>query len=51
VLTSALQAEHYDVVVAATGEDGFFRASAEAFDVVVLDLRTCTCSGMPVTWL
>ena len=38
VLSSALVAEHYDVVVAATGEDGFFRASAEAFDLVILDL-------------
>jgi DNA-binding response OmpR family regulator len=25
-------------VVAPTGEDGFFRASAQAFDLVVLDL-------------
>src|SRR5262245_49388160 len=33
-----LAAEHYDVVVAHTGEDGFFYANAETFDVVVLDL-------------
>jgi DNA-binding response OmpR family regulator len=26
VLSSALQAEHYDVVIAATGQDGFYRA-------------------------
>src|SRR5438034_10457115 len=38
ILASALQAEHYDVVVAATGEDGFFRANAEVFDLVVRDL-------------
>jgi two-component system response regulator FixJ len=35
ILASALQAEHYDVVVAPTGEDGFFRANAEVFDLVV----------------
>jgi DNA-binding response OmpR family regulator len=38
VLASALVAAHYDVVVAPTGEDGFFRANAEVFDLVVLDL-------------
>lgn len=37
-LGSALQSEHYEVVVAATGEDGFFHATAEAFDLVLLDL-------------
>ena len=26
VLSTALEAEHYEVVVAFTGEDGFFRA-------------------------
>jgi two-component system copper resistance phosphate regulon response regulator CusR len=40
VLAAALGAEHYDVVVAPTGEDGFFRANAEAFDLVVLDMQT-----------
>ena len=38
VLVSALAAEHYDVVVAPNGEEGFFRANAEAFDLVLLDL-------------
>jgi two-component system, OmpR family, copper resistance phosphate regulon response regulator CusR len=38
VVASALAAEHYDAVVAETGEDDFFRASAEVFDPVVLDL-------------
>jgi DNA-binding response OmpR family regulator len=28
VLASALTAEHYDVVVAPTGEEGFFHANA-----------------------
>jgi two-component system, OmpR family, copper resistance phosphate regulon response regulator CusR len=48
VLASALQAEHYDVVVAPTGEDGFFRASAEAFDLVVLDLMLPGRSGLEI---
>jgi hypothetical protein len=29
---SALEGDHYDVVVARTGDDGFFRAHAEVFD-------------------
>jgi len=48
VLAAALQGEHYDVVVAATGEDGFFRASAEAFDLVVLDLMLPGRSGLEI---
>jgi len=48
VLVSALQVEHYDVVVAPTGEDGFFRASAEAFDLVVLDLMLPGRSGLDI---
>ena len=48
VLASALQAEHYDVVVATTGEDGFFRASAERFDLVVLDLMLPGRSGLEI---
>ena len=35
ILATALRAEHYDVAVAPTGEDGFFRANAEAFDLIV----------------
>lgn len=48
VLASALEAEHYEVAVAASGEDGFFRANAEAFDVVVLDLMLPGRSGLEV---
>ena len=48
VLSSALQAEHYDVVVAATGEDGFYRANAEPFDLVVLDLMLPGRSGLEI---
>jgi DNA-binding response OmpR family regulator len=48
VLTEALQAEHYDVVVAGNGEDGFFRASAEAFDLVILDIMLPGRSGFEI---
>ena len=48
VLSSALQGEHYDVVVAATGEDGFYRANAELFDLVVLDLMLPGRSGLEI---
>jgi DNA-binding response OmpR family regulator len=46
VLSSALEAEHYDVVIAATGEDGFYRANAELFDLVVLDLMLPGRNGL-----
>ena len=48
VLASALETDHYDVVVAASGEDGFFRANAEAFDLVVLDLMLPGRSGLEI---
>lgn len=48
VLTQALEAERYDVVVAATGEDGFFRANAETFDLVVLDVMLPGRSGFDI---
>jgi len=48
VLASALHAQHYDVVVAPTGEDGFFRANAEAFDLVVLDLMLPGRGGLEI---
>jgi DNA-binding response OmpR family regulator len=48
VLASALQAEHYDVVLAPTGEDGFFRANAEAFDLVLLDLMLPGRNGLEI---
>ena len=48
VLSQALQAEHYEVVVAATGEDGFYRANAELFDLVVLDLMLPGRSGLEI---
>src|SRR5262249_17734891 len=48
VLSSALEAERYEVVVAVTGEDGFYRANAEPFDVVVLDLMLPGRSGLEI---
>ena len=48
ILASALQGEHYDVVVAPTGEDGFFRANAETFDLVVLDLMLPGRNGLEI---
>ena len=48
VISSALQAEHYDVVVSATGEDGFFRANAEVFDLVLLDLMLPGRNGLEI---
>ena len=48
ILESALQAEHYDVVVAPTGEDGFFRANVEAFDLILLDLMLPGRSGIEI---
>src|SRR5207245_11045272 len=48
VLSAALHAEHYEVVVELTGDDGFFRANAEAFDLVVLDLMLPGRSGLEI---
>lgn len=48
VLTTALEAEHYEVVVAPTGEDGFFHANAEVFDLVILDLMLPRRSGLEI---
>ena len=48
VVAAALQAEHYEVVVAATGEDGFYRANAERFDLVVLDLMLPGRNGLEI---
>ena len=56
-LQEGLAAEGYEVTLAATGEDGFFRASAENFDLVILDLmlpgrdglRSCPRCGSVVS--
>src|SRR5262245_1859668 len=48
VVASALEDEHYEVVTSNTGEDGFFRANAEVFDVVVLDIMLPGRSGLDI---
>jgi DNA-binding response OmpR family regulator len=48
VLSSALEAEHYEVVAASTGEEGFDRANTELFDLVVLDLMLPGRSGLDI---
>ena len=47
-LKEGLEGEHYDVVVAKTGEEGFFRANAEMFDLLVLDLMLPGRDGIEV---
>ena len=48
VISSALQADRYDVVVGGTGEDGFCRANAQQFDLVLLDLMLPGRSGLEI---
>ena len=45
---AGLTAEGYDVVVSHSGEDGFFRATTEPFDVVVLDIGLPGRNGLEV---
>ena len=47
-LRDGLEAEHYDVRVASTGEEGFFLANHESFDLVVLDLMLPRRDGLEV---
>lgn len=47
-LKEGLEAEHYDVVVAETGEDGFFMVSAQKFDLVLLDLMLPGRDGIEI---
>lgn len=47
-LEEGLTAEHYDVVLATTGEEGFFRLAAEAFDLVLLDLMLPGRDGLEI---
>ncbi len=47
-LKEGLEAEHYEVVVSATGEDGFFRVNAETFDLIVLDLMLPGRDGIEI---
>ena len=47
-LREGLTAEHYDVTVARTGEEGFFLVNAETFDLVVLDIMLPGRDGLEV---
>jgi two-component system, OmpR family, copper resistance phosphate regulon response regulator CusR len=47
-IKEGLEGEAYSVVAAHTGEDGFFLASAEHFDLVVLDVMLPGRSGIEV---
>ena len=47
-LREGLEAEHYDVSVATTGEEGFFLLNHESFDLVVLDLMLPRRDGIEV---
>jgi len=47
-LREGLEAEHYDVRVASSGEDGFFLVNNEMFDCVVLDLMLPHRDGLEI---
>jgi DNA-binding response OmpR family regulator len=47
-LKEGLESEHYEVVVAKTGEDGFFCANTEMFDLIVLDVMLPGRDGIEV---
>ena len=47
-LREGLQREKYEVVIAPTGEEGFFLVNAEEFDLVLLDLMLPGRDGLQV---
>jgi CheY-like chemotaxis protein len=47
-LREGLEREEYAVVVAPTGEEGFFLVNAEEFDLVILDLMLSGRDGLQV---
>src|SRR2546428_8960499 len=47
-LQEGLEREEYEVVVADTGEEGFYLVSAEEFDLVILDLMLPGRNGLQV---
>jgi DNA-binding response OmpR family regulator len=47
-LREGLEAERYEVSIAATGEEGFFLANRESFDLVLLDLMLPRRDGIEV---
>ncbi len=47
-LKEGLESEGYEVTLAATGEEGFFHASSQAFDLVILDIMLPGRDGIEV---
>jgi DNA-binding response OmpR family regulator len=47
-LKEGLEDEHYEVVVAHTGEDAFFRITTEKFDLILLDLMLPGRDGLQI---
>lgn len=47
-IQEGLEGESYSVTIAYTGEDGFFLASAEPFDLVVLDIMLPRRNGLEI---
>lgn len=47
-LRAGLAAQQYEVVVAPTGEDGFYQLSTTAFDLVILDLMLPGRDGLDI---
>jgi two-component system, OmpR family, copper resistance phosphate regulon response regulator CusR len=47
-LRSGLEADQFEVSIARTGEEGFFQASTQAFDTVILDLMLPGHDGIEI---
>ena len=47
-LQKGLEAEHYNVTVAGTGEEGYFLATTQTFDLILLDLMLPGRDGLEI---
>jgi DNA-binding response OmpR family regulator len=47
-LKEGLEAEGYEIVLAQTGEEGFFHASSNAFDLIILDIMLPGRDGIEI---
>ena len=47
-IREGLESENYQVTLAATGEDGYFLATTQAFDLILLDLMLPGRSGLEI---
>ncbi|HET9943794.1 MAG TPA: response regulator transcription factor [Terriglobia bacterium] len=47
-LREGLEGEHFEVIVAPTGEDAFFRVNTEKFDLILLDLMLPGRDGLQI---